>query len=197
MKKLYSTPIKQINFTFAGFSSSSNDIDPHQTSRWPKYLVMEHTDPQQILADKSIFLIRKVIQGLTGQSTKTDKQGPGFLLIEVNQRLYAETLLRTTVLNSDSLNIPVRVSPHRTLNTSRGTVYIPKYTGEREEDILAELYSGGVSEVKRIDIRGKPSPLLKLKFDQPTLPSHTIIGYERFEVGPDYPHPFAGGCLEK
>ena len=150
---------------------------------------MQSVDADKPLTETSVFMLSKMIRGLTGPSTKTEKQKSGFLLIEVNQKSYAETLLRTTSLNTVSLEFPVRVSPHRTLNSTRGTVYIPKYTSERVEDILAETRDQGVTEVTRINIRGKPSPLLKLKFGRVILPSHIAIEHERFEVQQDYPNP--------
>ena len=68
-------------------------------------------------------------------------------------------------------------------------MYIPKYTSERVEDILTEIKDQGVTEVTRINIKGRPSPLIKLKFDRAVLPSHIAIEHERFEVQRDYPNP--------
>ena len=170
-------------------SPTENDHATCQGVNFSKFLVMEPLDLNKALTDTSIFVLSKIIQGLTGPSTRTERQKSGSLLIEVNQKCYSETLLRTTVLDSASRNIPVRVSQHRTLNSTRGIVYIPKYTSERVEDILTEIKDQGVTEVTRINIRGNPSPLLKLKFDKAMLPSHITIEKERFEVQQDYPNP--------
>ena len=174
-------------------SSHQNTNDFAQATgnsgHWSRFLVMEPIGNKEALAAQSIFLLRKVLQGLTGPSTKADKLQSGLLLIEVGQKAYADTLTDTNFLDTASLNIPVRVSPHRSLNSTRGTVYIPKYTGEQVCDILTEVQSQGVTEISRVNIRNKPSPLLKLKFNIPTLPSHIKIGYRRFEVRPDYPNP--------
>ena len=48
------------------------------------------------------------------------------------------------------LDIPVKVSPHRTLNQSKGSIRSSDLDEVSEEDLLSEIKEQGVTAVKRI-----------------------------------------------
>ena len=159
---------------------------------WPKYLIMQSGDSSKNLTDISFFVMKKAIICLTGESTKVKKlYSSGNLLIEVDLQLYAETLLNLTQINIAPLNISVRVTPHKTLNSCTGVLFAPSYKKENVEDILEELKSQGVTQVARFKPGndGRISPLLKLTFAFAKLPTHVAICQERFQVKTFYHNP--------
>ena len=77
---------------------------------------------------------------------------------------------------------------HRSLNSSKGTLYSVEYVSWKEEDILRELQADGVlvSHVYRFLDRRGISPVgshrLLLTFDTPHTPSHMYLGFTKLDV---------------
>ena len=64
------------------------------------------------------FAIQKGIEGLVGEPKNIKRLRSGDLLIEVDRETYSTKLLAI----KEIAGIPVKVSPHRTLNTSKGVI---------------------------------------------------------------------------
>ncbi|XP_023238565.1 uncharacterized protein LOC111637319 [Centruroides sculpturatus] len=86
----------------------------------------------------------------------------------------------------------VTVTPHASLNLSRGVISEIDLISEDESDIQISLSDQGVTAVRRISNRrdGKliPTKHLILTFNKPTLPSVITAGYLRFPVRPYVPN---------
>ena len=116
---------------------------------WQKYLVISAED--RALMNASPFLVNKTIESIAGTVTNVTKQRNGNLLVECARKQQAVNLLKCDHIG----DIPVKVSPHTTLNTSRGVL--------RDRDrnlhllandvILDGLKSQGVIAVKRFIIK--------------------------------------------
>ncbi|XP_023224944.1 uncharacterized protein LOC111625912 [Centruroides sculpturatus] len=87
----------------------------------------------------------------------------------------------------------VSVTPHGSLNSSRGVISEIDLISEDESDIQIGLSDQGVTAVRRILIRrdGKliSTKHLILTFNKPTLPSFITAGYLRCPVRPYVPNP--------
>ena len=70
------------------------------------------------LSRLSTFAIQKGIEGLVGEPENIKRLRSGDLLIEVDGETYSTKLLAV----SEIAGIPVKVSPHRTLNTSKSVI---------------------------------------------------------------------------
>ena len=83
---------------------------------FPRFLLMMSGDEDKSLSRLSTFAIQKGIEGLVGEPKNIKRLRSGDLLIEVDRETYSTKLLAI----KEIAGIPVKVSPHRTLNTSRG-----------------------------------------------------------------------------
>ena len=77
-------------------------------------------------------------------------------LVECGERAQAQNLLRT----NGFIDRPVRVSIHKTLNSSRGVIRCRDLAGLSKVDIRDELKDQGVVGVKRVTLKkeGKVIP---------------------------------------
>ena len=114
----------------------------------------------------------------------------GLLLIEVDRRQYAENLLNTEYFH----DIPVSISEHRTLNSSKGVIYTHVLDDMTNEEIKTQLKDKGVKEVYRIMTTKNGvksgSPNIIITFETPKLPEYLYIGYLRVSVRAYVPSPF-------
>ena len=87
--------------------------------------------------------------------------------------------------------VPVRVTPHKSLNTRKGVIRCQDLSGMEEQDIQQELASQNVSHVKRIFIdRGRiATRTYVLTFQAVELPCSIKIGYINARVSVYVPNP--------
>ncbi|GBN38061.1 hypothetical protein AVEN_208397-1 [Araneus ventricosus] len=137
----------------------------------------------------SPFLVEKAITATVGDVKSTKKLRSGDLLVEVQSRKQSEQIVKLKTFS----NIPVTVSPHVSLNSSKGVVTCGELLNVTTEEILKELQSQGVSHVRRISIRRDGQLLntkhLILTFDSAKLPEHIKAGYMRLSVRAYIPNP--------
>ncbi|KAK6189066.1 hypothetical protein SNE40_005111 [Patella caerulea] len=162
---------------------------PNKTSRtWPRFLVIQSTNDTN-LAKTSPFLISKGLAGLAGEPKSVKKMRNGTLLVECAKESHASSLLKSTTL----ANIPIKVAPHNSLNSSRGVIRSQDLEGSSEEEMLENLASQGVTYVKRISIRRNGNIIQTntyiLTFDKPDLPKMIKAGFLAITVTPYIPNP--------
>ncbi|GBN33074.1 hypothetical protein AVEN_7612-1 [Araneus ventricosus] len=91
------------------------------------------------------------------------------------------------------LDLPVTISPHKTLNFRRGVVSDDELLFSSDEEILEGLSSQGVINVRRILTRkGTDAICTKhviLTFSSTVLPSSIKAGYINIRVRPSIPYP--------
>jgi len=81
--------------------------------------MMQSADSEKSFARLSPFAIQKGILGVTGAEPKTIKRlRSGDLLIEVAKKAHSNSLQNTKTI----ANTPITVTPHRTLNSSKGVI---------------------------------------------------------------------------
>lgn len=112
------------------------------------------------------------------------------------------TILLSANLEKDFINLgniksyrdtPVLFELHKSLNFSRGVVYVPELLERSEDEIKSELESCGVVRVcrifKRINNVRKPTPLLVLTFQKSELPDRIVHEFLSVRVRPYEPNP--------
>ena len=155
---------------------------------WPRFLVIESCD-DGALKKLSPFAIQKGIQGLAGEPKTVKKLRNGSLLVECCTHNHSKCLLKSKLL----CNIPIKVSVHASLNTSKGVIRSRDLEGVSEEEICENLSSQGVSAVRRIKVRRNnelvPTNTFILTFDRPVLPDCIKAGYLKIAVTPFVPNP--------
>ena len=149
---------------------------------------MEGTDESNPLSRMNPFLVYKGIQGISSQ-IQVKQLRNGSLLLECAQRSQSRTLESIRQLGS----VPVRVTPHRTLNSCQGVIRCRELTDMTEEEIQSELSDQGVSKVKHFtfkkDGQTRKTSTFLLTFDQATLPLSIRIGYLRVKIELFIPNP--------
>ena len=115
---------------------------------WPRFLIIRSLSEKPILK-LSIFIISKAIQGNIGEAKNvTPLKKAGLLLIEVDKKHHAENLLKTELLH----DIPVEITPHRTLNSVKGVIFCDYLEHEDDNEILENLKETNqkVTDIHRI-----------------------------------------------
>lgn len=97
-----------------------------------------------------------------GEPKTIKKQRSGELLVVVNNSKQAANLKKCTHLS----NISVSVSPHKTLNTSRGVISARDLLQFTEDEIVENLKKQNVIEARRIQIyhRDEKHHLMRYKY---------------------------------
>ncbi|GBN09888.1 hypothetical protein AVEN_202305-1, partial [Araneus ventricosus] len=137
----------------------------------------------------SPFLVEKAITGSIGDVKSTKKLRSGDLLVEVQSRKQSEQILKLKKFST----IPITVSPHASLNSSKGVITCGELLNVPTDEILTELQGQGVCHVRRISIRRDGQLLntkhLILTFDSAKLPENIKAGYMRLSVRTYIPNP--------
>ena len=132
---------------------------------------MEAAD-QNVPLNLNAFVLKKAIDGMANaelDNVKPVKSGRVFIEVETKQQ--CKNLLKTTKLLS---YLPVKVSPHRTLNSSKFVIKCEELDKMDDEEIKKELQPQEIIAVKRISIR---SSLYVLTIKGQTIPKRINIEY--------------------
>ena len=175
-----------------GTASDSSDSDAEvrrMADSWPAWLVVEAADTERPLSELSPFAISKGFQGIAGKLKSIKRLRNGSFLVETTSRHQSDQLLKASVL----VDRPIKVSPHRALNSTKGVIKCPELKGVSELEIKQELKSQGVVEVRRALFRKGsetlPTNTLFLTFCTPTLPQSIKVGYLNVRVSLYVPSP--------
>ena len=94
-------------------------------------------------------MIEKQIESMIGTAKSVKKLKNGTLLVETTRKTQTENLKKQTSF----FGVPVEVTEHKSLNSSKGIIRNPIVRSETEENILEYLKPQGVTHVKRFTIR--------------------------------------------
>ena len=162
------------------------------STNWPRFLIIKGSNPNKTILKENPFIVSKAIESIIGTPKECKPlKNAGLLLIEVDKKHHAESLLKTTRLH----DIPVEVTPHRTLNSSKGVIYCDNLDGYSNEEVLAGLKQHGenVTDVYRIQTRQqgqlRPLNLFIITFDTPTIPNKIRVAYNFCKVKLYIPNP--------
>ncbi|GFX21702.1 uncharacterized protein TNCV_1200821 [Trichonephila clavipes] len=129
------------------------------------------------MSKKSPFAIHKALIGIGDEPKSAKRLRSGDLLIETSSALQTKSLL----LTKSFFDSPLTVSPHKSLNTSRGVISEPDLLNTSEADILDGFSDQGVVHVRRITIKNDntiiPTKHLILTFNSPNLPKTIKASY--------------------
>ena len=167
---------------------SDTESDSEGDGAWPRFIVISPSEPEKPLK-LSPFAIQKGIEGLAGNPKSIRKLRSGDLLVEVSKKAHAKNILNSNML----ANIPVKCSPHKGLNSSRGVFRCSELKYCTEAEIKNELKDQGVTDIRRIKSR-RNGMLVEtnsyiVTFGFPKLPSCIKIGYINCKVEVYIPNP--------
>ena len=180
-----------------------NDAEPEMThgtteeqGAYPRFLVVDGKDNERPLDDIHSVIVDRTIRGCTSASVHVEKMGKAYL-VRVHCKTYADNLLSLGMVQ----DCPVKVTPHRSLNFSKGVVRFGRSAnGLSTEDIIEEINTSPrneelseVTSANRVSIQKNGSKILTgtffLTFKSEYLPTHLFLGFERFPVKRYVPNP--------
>ena len=149
-----------------------------------KFYTIESTNPNENLAKIDVIKAnRDMIKALKGaRPKKVDELRDGTLLIEVFSEDQGQYLRKITSL----ANNPVKVSEHKYLNQTKGTIYYRNRCQYTEQEIQNELALQKVTNVhritKKVDNENLPTNIYILTFNMNTIPEEVNIGWNKCKV---------------
>jgi len=96
-------------------------------------------------------VIDKFLKANTGTLDDRKRLRGGQLLIKTNSQSYSNKLLGL----SDLAGVPVKATPHRTLNSSKGVIRCSELKHASEDEIITELAHQGVVDSFNIKVKGQ------------------------------------------
>ncbi|GBN17223.1 hypothetical protein AVEN_87602-1 [Araneus ventricosus] len=172
------------------FSGQQIISNTSKASNFPTFFLIKRiSSSNETFHSVSPFLVEKAIVSNIGEVKCTKKLRSGDLLVEVESRKQSQQIVKMQTFS----NIPVTVSPHSTLNSSKGVITCGELLNVPTDEVLKELQGQGVSHVRRISIRRDGQLLntkhLILTFDSAKLPENIKAGYMRLSVRTYIPNP--------
>ena len=172
---------------------SDDDINPSTLFRavetFPKFIVIESTNKEKPITSLSPFVIEKQIEATIGTPKSVKKLKNGTLLVETTRKTQTENLMKL----KQFFNLPVEVTIHKTLNSSKGIIRDRNLKGESEENIKEDLETQGVTAVKRFKVKKGheyvETNTLLLTFNTVVPPKTVKIFYQIINVELYVPNP--------
>lgn len=156
-------------------------------SSFPSFLVVEPTSPKKI--DLSIFGIQKLLKCAVGDVKNAKKLRNGSVLLEVTSRTQAELALKMQTW----VDTPVKVTPHRSLNSCKGVIRCRDLRDCSDEEVLEALHHEGVTQLKHIYTKKNgstvPTNTFVVTFNKSVLPKSVKAAYLQITVEPFIPNP--------
>ena len=170
-------------------SDSENEHSYNSYNNWPRFLVVESSNDNLPLSKLSPFAVQKGFQAVAGTLKIIKRLRDVSFLVECGKRAQAQNLLWTNRF----IDRPVRVSVHKTLNSSQGVIRCRDIADMTEVEIRDELKDQGMVGVNRVTLKkeGKviPTNTLFLTFGSPELPKEITVGYLKVKVALFVPNP--------
>ena len=156
-------------------TDSNNKRSYNSCNNWPRFLVVESSSDGLPLSKLSPFAVQKGFQAVAGTLKSIKRLRDGSFLVECGKRAQAQNILRTNRF----IDRPVRVSIHKTLNSSRGVIRCRDLADMSEVEIRDELKDQGVVGVNRVTLKKEgnviPTNTLFLTFGSPELPKEITV----------------------
>ena len=161
-----------------------SDDDEHEAStiftsqeNFARYLIIESKNKEKPVTSLSPFVIEKQSESMIGTAKSVKKLKNGTLLVETTRKTQTENLKKQTSF----FGVPVEVTEHKSLNSSKGIIRNPILRSETEENILEYLKPQGVTHVKRFTTRKNQETIntntLLLTFNSVVTPKTLKIFY--------------------
>ena len=170
--------------------STSN---PKNDDAWSLFLVVEAADDNSLPLTRrcSIFALNTAIKGMGGNYKFVKPlTGGRQLLVHFDNKIYSENLLYMT---NKLVDIPVKVSPQRTMNYKRCVIFCKELAGMDEEEIADELKPHGVVKVERMkrikDGKLIPADSFIITVETQTIPREIKVGFLNKETKVYIPNP--------
>jgi hypothetical protein len=158
-------------------------------SPFPRFLFVQGTDPDKPINKISPFALKKSIESIAGTPKNVTQLRSGNIIIEIEKESHAKNLLKATSF----LHTPIKITPHRSLNSSKGVIRCRELRDCSEEEILDGLKEQNVIAIHKVTITKNeiktPTNTIFLTFNHPKPPATIQVGYLNIKVDPYIPNP--------
>ena len=163
-------------------NQSSNQTSENQDdNQWPRFLIMEAADKNIPMNLNASVLKKQSMEWQMLTLSMSNQWNQAASLLKSKQNSNAKISWR-----QPSYYLPVKVSPHRTLNSSKFVIECEELDTMEEYEIKKELQPQGIIAVKRISI-GYSLYVSTIKGQN--IPKGINIGYLKRETRPYIPNP--------
>nr|XP_042913060.1 uncharacterized protein LOC122273069 [Parasteatoda tepidariorum] len=178
-----------------GVSPSLNQYPPRfDLSKCPnfdaaksRFLIL--SSPEKKLSTMSPFIVQKFLESQIGNPKNVRQMPSGDLLVETVSNKQTMSLLKSNKID----NIPIIVTPHNSLNISKGVITVKSLQELSVTDIVQGLSNQDVIDARHITIKKGNDIIttqhLILTFNSATLPTDIKVGYINCKVRPYIPNP--------
>ena len=164
-----------------------NTFVTEPANNWIRYWIMEDSTTK-LLEKLNPFIIQKSIEGIA-KNINITRLRSGSLLLQCTEQTQATRLENTTIL----AGVPVRVTPHKSLNYSKGIIKTPEAKTMTNTEMEQALANQGVTSAHKFTVRVngqvRDTNTVLLTFDTPTTPTAIKFGYLRLRVELFIPNP--------
>nr|KAG5711496.1 hypothetical protein BaRGS_025923 [Batillaria attramentaria] len=160
-------------------SQSQPQSQSHSIEIWPRFLIVHCTAEGKKAARLHPFLVGETLRSCTGRPDASRLRS-GDLLVECKRKAHSNSLLQLQKIG----DYPVTVSPHRSLNSSRGVIRDEALADLGEAELIRALKSQAVTHAKVF----KTGTII-LTFGQPTAPEKLWAGFYWVKVKAFIPLP--------
>lgn len=159
------------------------------TANVPRYLMVESDENNKALAKLNPFVVEKAMKGIAGEVKDLKRLRSGALLVEVVRTAQAIHLLK----QESFAGIPIRVSPHRSLNSCRGVITDRDLAKLTPDELVDEMQQYQVIKAQHImttrnGIRSNTNAII-LTFGMSNLPQTVKVCWRHITVRPYIPNP--------
>ena len=158
-------------------------------AHWPRFVVIETVSSDRPVTSLSPFAIAKALQGCIGTAKVVKKLRSRAILVELEKQKQSERLMGLKSM----VDIPIKVSPHRSLNSCKGVVRSFDLAKMDKDELLAGLATQNVVDVWNISVtrngEKQRTNTLIVTFAQATPPKEINAGYLKIPVQQYYPSP--------
>ena len=170
-------------------SSSSSSSTSTKKPYVPRFLIIHSEKEGETISSLSPFVVHKTIMSIAGEPKSIKNLRSGDLLIQCAKEAHEKNLLQMKTF----CGLKCSVTPHSSLNTSKGIIRCPALNRVTSDDIKEGMVEQGVTDVRRITVRRDGETKLTntyvLTFNSPTLPTVVKIGFMQVKVDVYIPNP--------
>ena len=164
------------------------DDDPDSSRPWPRYLIMSCTVDDKRFCSFSPFAINRGIKGIASADVAIKRLFNGSLILTCNKKSDSDNLLKCVLFGNVA---PVIVTPHRSLNSSKGVIKNWELANTDPEEIKRELPF--ITDVHRISVKRNNVEIktntMILTFNSSKVPVFIRSGYLNVPVTQYIPNP--------
>lgn len=165
----------------------NKEVFADENREFSRFLVITANNHEPI--KYSIFAIQKFLKCAVGDVSCARKLANGSILLEVATKNQEKNALAMKMW----VDVPITVTPHRSLNSSRGVIRCREFRDCEDDEVLEALRTQGITHVKHIMTKrnGKiePTNTFIVTFNTPVPPKSIKAAYMNIKVDLYIPNP--------